>query len=116
MHEFSLAQSLMALVEEDAGKRGIRHVSRVKVVVGAWTAVLPDALSASFAILAETGGELFRGAELVIVERPATGECTQCGHTFEAGELGLAACPRCGGVARLVSGNELYVESYEGES
>lgn len=116
MHEFSLAQSLMALVEEDAGQRGIRRVSRVKVVVGAWTAVLPDALTASFAILAATGGELFRGAELVITQRPATGECTQCGHTFEVGELGLASCPRCGGVARLVSGNELYVESYEGES
>lgn len=133
MHEFSLAQSLMNVVAESAQAESITHISRVTVVVGEWTAVLPDALAASFALLAEAGvgrpdgahdladagapgpGQaLFRGAELVIVCQPASGICVECGEDFAASAAGLI-CPRCGGAARLKAGHELYVDSYEGE-
>ncbi|MGE5675528.1 MAG: hydrogenase maturation nickel metallochaperone HypA [Mycobacterium leprae] len=114
MHEFSLAQSLMGLVADSARQQGIRQVHQVTVVVGEWSAVLPEALTGSFEILAQTGDELFRGAELVVVRSAAMGLCGGCGQRFEAGESGLI-CPQCGGSAQLASGNELYVDSYEGD-
>lgn len=114
MHEFSLAQSLMGLVGESARQEGISHIRRVTVVVGEWSAVLPDALTGSFAILAADSGELWKDAELLIVKNPTTGECEGCGHRFEVEEAGLF-CPVCGAAARLTSGTELYVDSYEGE-
>jgi hydrogenase nickel incorporation protein HypA/HybF len=114
MHEFSLAQSLMQLVEESARQEAITHVRRVTVVVGEWSAVMPDALAGSFAILAADSGGLFTDAELQVTQRAAHGECNVCGQQFPAEEGGLF-CPGCGAAAHLISGNELYVDSYEGD-
>jgi len=114
LHEVSLAQSLLDVLEESAREQGITRVHRVKVVVGQWSAVLPEALSTSFELLAAHVGPPLTGAELTIAVNPAVGECTTCGERYDADEKGLS-CPACGGTARLVSGTELYIDSYEGE-
>lgn len=115
MHELSLAQSMMDLVAESAAREGIRHISRVTVVVGQWSAVLPYALTSCFEMLAaEWPGALFGGAELIINQQPAMAECRACGQQFPAEEAGLI-CPTCGSGARLLTGTELAVDSYEGD-
>ena len=86
----------------------------VTLRVGEWSAVLPDSLETGFSVLAALEGDLFAGTELVIRREPARGVCSACGERFPAGPAGLI-CPRCGGAARLETGVELEIESYEGE-
>jgi hydrogenase nickel incorporation protein HypA/HybF len=115
MHELSLAQSMMELVADSAAREGIAHVKRVTVIIGQWSAVVPYSLTSCFDMLAaEWDGGLFQGAELIINQQPAMAECKACGKQFPAEETGLI-CPACGSGARLLSGTELAVDSYEGD-
>ncbi|HYF95304.1 MAG TPA: hydrogenase maturation nickel metallochaperone HypA [Symbiobacteriaceae bacterium] len=115
MHEFSLAQSIADLVTGSAREEGISRIRRVTVLVGEWSAVLPDALTTSFAAIAGVSGPILEGAEMVVQISPAMGECAACGGLrFPASEGGLT-CPGCKGGAILVSGTELRVDSYEGD-
>jgi hydrogenase nickel incorporation protein HypA/HybF len=114
LHEFSLAQSIVDLVQESAVQQGISHINRVTVVVGEWSAVLPEALCTSFAIICGVSGPLLVGTEMQVERRGAMGRCTACSAEFAASELGLL-CPECGGPAALASGTEFFVDSYEGD-
>lgn len=114
MHEFSLAQSIIDLVTESAQAQGIQQVRRVTVVVGEWSAVLPDALSTSFAVIAGVSGDLLEGAAMAVIARPATARCAGCEQEFAVARQGLF-CPACGSAAELLTGTEFYVDSYEGE-
>lgn len=115
MHEFSLAQSIADLVTDSARQEGIKQIRRVTVVVGEWSAVMPDALITSFAAIAGVSGELLEGAAMEVRMSPAVGECAACGGLrFPASDGGLT-CPGCKGGAVLLSGTELRVDSYEGD-
>ncbi|HWI65485.1 MAG TPA: hydrogenase maturation nickel metallochaperone HypA [Symbiobacteriaceae bacterium] len=114
MHELSLAQSLMDVVVESAAREGISRVRRINIIIGEWSAIIPDALTGSFEMLAAESGGLFAQAELNITKRPAMGQCKACGAEFPAEAHGLI-CPQCGSAARLLTGLELAVDSYEGD-
>ncbi|HYF92500.1 MAG TPA: hydrogenase maturation nickel metallochaperone HypA [Symbiobacteriaceae bacterium] len=114
MHELSLAQSLMDVVSESAAQEGIRRIHRVTAVVGAWSAIIPEVLTNCYDMLAAEAGDLFAGSQLIIVTKPAMGECKSCGEQFPAEVTGLI-CPACGSGARLITGTELAVDSYEGD-
>lgn len=114
MHEFSLAQSVIDLVSESARQNNISRIRRVTVVVGQWSAVLPEALSTSFQVIAGVSGPLLEGAEMQVELRPAQARCDTCQSEYPADEQGLF-CPACGLAATLVSGSEFYVDSYEGD-
>lgn len=114
VHELSLAQSIVDVVTENARGMGIRRVRRVTVLVGEWSAVVPESLEVGFHFLAAAAGDLFDGVELKVTLEPVEGACTACGHRFAPGHTGLT-CPACGGVARLMTGTALQIQSYEGE-
>jgi len=114
MHELSLAQAIIDQVGEHARAQGFRRVKRVTLRVGEWSAVLHDSLIFGFELLSQAAGEPMAGAELEIRSVPAEGACSACGRRFRVGESGLI-CPDCGGAAKLVAGDELDIESYEGE-
>lgn len=114
MHEFSLAQSVADLVLESAAREGISRIHRVSVVVGEWSAVMPDALTISFSAIAGVSGPVLEGAVMAVRLTAAAGECEPCSLRFTADDQGLH-CPACGGPARLLTGTELYVDSYEGD-
>lgn len=114
MHEISVAQSMMDVVAESARQRNIRQVRRINLIIGEWSAISPEALTTCFEMVAQESGELFAGAQLVIRQALATGECLTCGERFPADITGLS-CPDCGGAARLIAGTELAVDSYEGD-
>ncbi|ACX53089.1 hydrogenase nickel insertion protein HypA [Ammonifex degensii KC4] len=113
MHELSIVQSMMELIQESAAANRVRRVTKVKLVVGQLTLAQPDLLQFAFATLApET---IFEGAVLEIEERPLVMRCRQCGETFKP-EYIQYACPSCGGRCEVVSGKELYVDFYEGDT
>ncbi|MGO9237479.1 MAG: hydrogenase maturation nickel metallochaperone HypA [Methylocella sp.] len=107
MHELALIQSVVEMVSEHAQGRCVR---RVKLEIGKFTCVAPDAMRFCFDVVA-TGTPL-DGARLEIVEIEALARCRGCGETFVQQTL-WSYCP-CGerDYARL-SGHELQVKEYE---
>jgi hydrogenase nickel incorporation protein HypA/HybF len=109
MHEMALARAILdAAVAHADGRR----VTRVEVTVGALRQVVPGSLEFHFEILAR--GTLCEGASLSQRATPARLHCA-CGHEWQLTEPSFR-CPRCGdGRARVLSGEELLVESIEVE-
>jgi len=106
MHELSLATAVVdACAEHAAGAR----VLRVRVEIGQLAAVVPDSLRFCFDICAR--GTSVEGAELEILETPGRAVCDGCGSAVAlSSPFGRCAC---GGVLRIVAGDELRVKDME---
>jgi hydrogenase nickel incorporation protein HypA/HybF len=113
MHEMSLAQSIVEIVEEQAKSRPFTRVRSVRLSIGALSYVDPHALEFGFELVAR--GTAAEGAELR-VDRPAgSARCDGCSETFEVTAHG-DPCPRCGQYAWLVvGGDEMRVTELEVE-
>jgi len=108
MHELSITRSVVAIVQEHAAGR---TVTRVRLEIGALSAVMPDAVRFCFGICA--ADTPLAGAALEIVEIPGVGTCNDCGA-----EMSLTArvgrCPDCGSAnLRLTGGQELNIKEME---
>jgi hydrogenase nickel incorporation protein HypA/HybF len=101
MHELSLAQDVLQIIEEHSKKDGYSRVTSVWLEIGALAGVEPDALR--FCFEAVTRNSLARGARLEIVDVPGSGWCLQCGDTVAMQER-YSACPRCGGYQLRATG------------
>lgn len=101
MHEMSLAEGILRIIEEQAAARGFDRVLRVRLEVGRLAGVEIEALRFSFdAVMRQSVAEL---AVLEIVDVPGQGWCLDCAATVEIDAL-YAACPRCGGYRVQASG------------
>ncbi|MCL6450302.1 MAG: hydrogenase maturation nickel metallochaperone HypA [Acetobacteraceae bacterium] len=114
MHEFGIVERILKTVRERAGERGVTKVKRVRVVLGSLAGVTAESLRLAFEALAPKE-DLFRGASLEVESRQARMRCPECGSEREV-EFRLPACPECGaGGLKLLSGQELYVDCFEGD-
>ncbi len=110
MHELSIAESIVAVVERHAEGRPI---SRVEVSVGHLRQVVPSALEFAFQLV--TQGTALDGAELVLEEVPAAGRCRACGRESRLDGFPLN-CRSCGSAdVEITAGEELQVESLDVE-
>jgi hydrogenase nickel incorporation protein HypA/HybF len=108
VHELSIAEAVVAIVERHAAGRTVR---RVELRVGYLRQVVPDALTFAFELITE--GTRLEGAELVIEEVPARARCRGCAAETEMEWFPLA-CGQCGGLdVELVAGEELLVDALE---
>ena len=113
MHELSIAQSLIGLVESEAEKEGFKRVLEIRLRMGEFSGIIPDCLREFFPIA--SAGTKAEGAELVIETVPAAFRCADCGYEG-AIERRTAACPVCGGTRiRMISGREFYVDNLKVE-
>ena len=113
MHEVSIAQGLMKILEDETKKHGVSLVTRVHVRIGELATCVPDALTFAFEIVSE--GTVAEGAKLKIEVVPARGRCDKCDIQFDV-DSAMFLCPQCGGVAaEIVSGKELDVAEIEAE-
>jgi hydrogenase nickel incorporation protein HypA/HybF len=111
VHELSVAQGLLEIIEQEARPYPGARVTRVHLRIGKLSAVVPDALR--FAFEALTRGGIAEGAVLEIEEVPLTIRCHQCEEVFTVGDP-FMVCPRCeGGDVEMVSGRELEIRSME---
>lgn len=93
MHEMSLAESVVQLVEAAAAGERAQRVSCVWVEIGQLSCVAPAALRFCFDAVARGG--IAAGARLEIVEIAGAGRCEACAADFALSEL-PAMCPVCG--------------------
>lgn len=112
MHEIGLIQAVMDEVSRVAEANGVKRVTRVRLVVGRLNGAIPEALEFAFSVL--TPGTMFEGARLEIESVPVRLNCPHCGAESQGEDLAYF-CPECGGRARIVAGQELYIDYFEGD-
>jgi hydrogenase nickel incorporation protein HypA/HybF len=113
MHELSLAQSIVDLVEEQRVSAGFARVRTIRVSVGVLSSVDPRALEFGFDVVAR--GTVAEGAALAIERPPGRAFCTDCEQTVAIATQ-ADACPICAGHRwKVVGGQELRVVDLEVE-
>lgn len=111
MHELSICQSMLRIVDKAMEDHPGAKLQRIYVDVGMGSTVEPFLLKEAFEIAAT--GSAHEGAELVVNEIPLIGRCLSCEKSFEYRELALG-CPECGSVkVNIESGLELTVKELE---
>jgi hydrogenase nickel incorporation protein HypA/HybF len=109
VHEFSVASSLLRLVEQHARAHDAARVVRVHVRVGAQCGVEPELLRSAWELVRERSPAA--DAALALEAVPVRWECRACETLLEDG-AGLR-CPACGGPAALASGLDLLLDRIE---
>ena len=111
MHEMSIAQSIVDIVEKELVSHGVEQLKAVNIAVGKLAAVVPEQLAFCFSIITlETS---LAGATLNIREVPLGYTCSACGEEFTSGGMAIV-CSQCGDTNNgLTSGRELTIESIE---
>jgi hydrogenase nickel incorporation protein HypA/HybF len=108
MHELSITRSVVAIVAERAAGQ---KVTRVRLEIGALSAVMPDAVRFCFDVCA--ADTPLAGAALEIDEIPGLGTCNDCGALVRLHAL-VGTCPNCGtSRLRLIAGQELNIKEME---
>ncbi len=103
MHEMSLCESIVQILEENAKSQGFAKVKTVWLEIGGLSGVEPEAMRFSFD--AVTRGTLADRARLEIIEVPGQAWCLQCARNVAVKQR-FDACPDCGGYQLQVTGGE----------
>ena len=113
MHEMSLMESVLEIVEEEARKAGARRVKAVRLDIGELSHVEPEAMR--FCFDAVVAGTIAAEAVLEIVRVPGEGWCLDCAKTVPLSER-FGACPECGGhMVQMTAGDDMRVAELEVE-
>jgi hydrogenase nickel incorporation protein HypA/HybF len=111
MHEMSLAEGVLQIVEDAAGEQGFARVRTVVIEIGQLSSVEPEAMR--FCFDAVTRGSLAEGAVLEVIEVPGSGLCLSCDRTVPLAAL-YDPCPLCGGFpVQPTGGTEMRVKELE---
>ncbi len=111
MHEYSIVQSLLARVEQEARARNALAVDRLVVRIGELSGVESELLAKAFELFRE--GTICGTAQLCIEPVAPRWECSGCGLPLQPGQP--LRCQSCGLSARLAAGDEIILERIEME-
>jgi hydrogenase nickel incorporation protein HypA/HybF len=112
LHELSLCESLLEIIEEQASVHNYRRVKTVWLEVGRFAGVEGAALRFSFEVVVRES--LAEGAKLKIIDIPGRGWCFDCGEEVLV-EGYFEICPRCGGAVQITGGQEFRMKELEVE-
>lgn len=113
MHEFSVVQSLLALIEDYAKENSASSVTRVIVRIGVLSGIEPHLLRLAFDTFKE--GTVAHEAELVMSVEKLRIRCLDCGGESEKEEIN-AICSICGSLnTEITGGQDMLLESLEME-
>lgn len=108
MHEMSLAEGILQIVEDAAGKQNFKKVTEVRLEIGALSGVEPEALT--FCLDVVFRGSVAEGARVELERLPGQGFCLACAETVPVTAL-YDACPKCGGYqVQATGGTEMRVK------
>jgi len=103
MHEMSLAEDILQIVEDAAQAEGCARVKTVWLEIGQLASVEVEALR--FCFDAVTRDSVASDARLEIIETPGQGWCMKCSRSVPIAAL-YEPCPACGSHQIQVTGGE----------
>jgi len=111
MHEMSICESIVQTIESHARRDGFSRVLKVRLEIGCFGGVEPEALRFGFDVV--TRGTCVEGAELDILGLPGRAWCFGCGEAFDV-DSRVTDCPACGSARlRITGGDELRIKDLE---
>lgn len=103
MHELTICEALLGILDGERRRRRFTAVSRVRVEIGRFSCLDPDALQFAFEV--STRDTYLDGARLEIDRPPGRATCRDCGCDVELANR-LDQCPTCGGVRLETHGGD----------
>ncbi|MGC8732458.1 MAG: hydrogenase maturation nickel metallochaperone HypA [Halothiobacillaceae bacterium] len=103
MHEMSLCESIVQIIEEQASVQQFKRVRRVILDIGALSSVDVGALRFCFDLVAAHG--VAQSAEVEIHITPAQAWCVPCATRVDITQR-LDPCPLCGSHQVVVEGGD----------
>ena len=111
MHELSVCQGLMQQVTAIAQQHRAQRVDKIVLQIGPLSGVVPELVQAAFPFA--SAGTLAQQAQLIIHSLPIRVHCQTCDAETDA-QVNRLLCGKCGDWhTRLVSGDELLLQSVE---
>jgi len=109
MHEFSIAQSMLNLVEDQVGEK--RVLFSATVTIGPLAGISIESLRFCFTEIAKQMG--FGSPRLIINDVPARALCLDCSRQYAMKDM-FEICPKCHSLHRsILSGEEFTLDSVE---
>ncbi len=111
MHEMSLCEGILQVLENESKRQGFKKVQNVWVEIGALAGVEKEALLFSFDVV--TKKSIAEQAKLIIVDIPGTAWCMQCSKSVDVNQR-FDQCPDCGSYQlQITSGDEMKIKELE---
>ena len=113
MHELSIAQNILEIVEENAKINKLTIISEEEIDVGAISGIVPESLEFAMDIIKKD--TFLKNAEIKINIIQAKAKCIKCDATFYTEDI-YSICLKCGSYELdFIQGKELKVKSIKGE-
>ena len=111
MHEMSIAQNLIAILEDEMVKNKASRLRAVRLNIGEMSGIVPEALKTCFEII--TAKSNMKGAVLKMDIAPLIGYCRKCEEEFKIMEYDFS-CPECDSTdIDIISGREMNIVEIE---
>lgn len=102
MHELSLVQSLLTIIDEHAKEHKFTRVNQVNLACGRLSSVEPSALDFAFKTLSQSS--ICADARLELTILPMKIHCFTCNQEFTSERADPTCCPHCQGDQVTVTG------------
>ncbi|MDQ6970954.1 MAG: hydrogenase maturation nickel metallochaperone HypA [Mariprofundus sp.] len=113
MHEMSLCEGVLNVLEDSARGQGFKKVKTVWLEIGVLAGVEHEAMLFSYEVVVR--GSIAEGSKLEIIELPAQAWCMMCMKEVEV-KVRAEPCPACGSYQlQISSGDELRIKELEVE-
>ncbi len=111
MHEFSVVQSLLDLIENNAQDNNAKSVSKVVIKIGKLSGIEPHLLKIAFDTFKEK--TICENAELEMIIQDVIAKCEDCNKEFKV-ENNNFICPECQSFnLKIIDGEDMYLMSLE---
>ena len=113
MHELSLCEGILNILEDHAGKQNFSKVKTVWLEIGELSGVEIEAMRFGFDVVMK--GSLADEAKLEIITISGQAWCMQCQQTVHVQQL-FSACPNCQSYQlQVTAGEEMRIKELEVE-
>jgi len=113
MHEMSLCEGVLQILQMEAGKQGFKRVKTVWLEIGELSSVEIEAMRFSFDVVMKN--TLADSAQLEIIQKPGVAWCMQCAKTVSVKQR-YDECPDCGSYPlQITGGDEMKIKELEVE-
>lgn len=111
MHEMSLCEGIVQLLEAESSQQQFRQVNKVFLEIGALAGVEIDALRFCYEVVCQD--TIAKGSALEITRIPGQAWCMQCAKSVQV-DSRYCACPDCGSYQlQVTGGDEMKIKQLE---
>jgi len=90
MHEWALAEAVIATAIEESRKEGVKEITEIKLKIGELQQMELEVFEFALDELAKEQDELLTNVKIEMETEPAIFRCRVCGHEWDFEEAGLS--------------------------